>query len=169
VVENLIASFSDTWEIESLTDPGYHPGKSAAVMIGKKRKYLGKFGALHPEILKNQDINQEVYAFEFDLDLLFDSEHKKLYRPLPKFPKVDRDLAMFVPEGVASKSIIDKILKAGGELVEEVKLFDRYKNSQAYRISFRDRSRTLTDEVVNKLFNLIQQELEKELKVQVRK
>ncbi|MFA4966601.1 MAG: phenylalanine--tRNA ligase subunit beta [Candidatus Margulisiibacteriota bacterium] len=170
VVEKLLSSFSDLWKYESFMDDRFHPGKSALVLIGPKEKVLGKFGALHPEIQKAWGLTHEVYVFEFDLDLLFELPMpKKQYRPLPKFPKVERDLAMFVPEDVSSKAIIELISKSGGELVEEVKLFDRYKNSQAYRISFRDHAKTLTDETVNPMFKNIQNELELKLKVQIRK
>jgi phenylalanyl-tRNA synthetase beta chain len=76
---------------------------------------------------------------------------------------------MFVPEGIVSKAIADLIRSAGGDLIEDVRLFDRYKNSQAYRISFRDPSKTLTDDIVNQKFLNIQEELTTKLKVEIRK
>ena len=170
IVENLLSGFCGLFKYESVSDDQFHPGRSASVLIGKKGSVAGKFGALHPDALKLWDIGQEVYAFEFDLGLLFDPANvKKFYRPLPKFPKVERDLAMFVPEDVSSSLIVELIRTAGGELVEEVQLFDSYKNSRAYRISFRDRSKTLTDELVSDLFKNIQNELESKLKVQIRR
>jgi len=170
VIENLIGTLAGTWSLESVADDRYHPGKSAAIIGGKADRLLGRFGALHPETAKKWDIKQEVFAFEIDLQALAGAgERKKNYRPLPKFPKVERDLAMFVPPGTASKSIIGAIRKTGGELVEDVRLFDRYQNSQAYRISFRDPARTLTDEEVSRKFDAIIAELEANLGVKIRK
>jgi phenylalanyl-tRNA synthetase beta chain len=170
IMENLLSEFSNDLKLESVSDREFHPGKSAAILVGPKAKYLGKFGALHPDVLKKWGIKQDVYAFELEIEPLFDLlKAPKCYKPLPKFPKVERDLAMFVPEGLASKAITDLILSAGGDLIEDICLFDRYKNSQAYRISFRDPSKTLTDEVVNQKFLDIQEELSNKLKVQIRK
>jgi phenylalanyl-tRNA synthetase beta chain len=165
VVENLLNELSSGWKLESTAKPEYHPGQSAAV-IGHNGKLLGNFGRLHPDL----KFSREVFVFEFDIEaLLSQVQIGKRYRPLPKYPKVERDIAMFVPLGVTSRQITEVILQAGGELVEEVALFDRYQNSQAYRIAFRDAQKTLTDEIVNQKFESIQNELTARLKVQIRK
>ncbi|MBI5699910.1 phenylalanine--tRNA ligase subunit beta [Candidatus Saganbacteria bacterium] len=164
IVENLLNELTSDWKLESTAKREYHPGQSAAV-IGKSGKLLGTFGRLHPELKP-----EGVLVFEFDIDaLLGEAQIGKRYKPLPKYPKVERDLAMFVPPGVTSGQIILIIRQAGGNIVEEVRLFDIFKNSQAYRISFRDPERTLTDEVVNRAFLTIQDELTGKLKVQIRK
>ena len=170
ILENLLSEFSLSYKLETIMNRKYHPGKSAAIIIGPKNKLLGQFGQLHPEMQKKWDLMSEVYIFEVDLEVLSASyKAVKRYKPLPKYPKVDRDIAMFVPAGVASQAIVDLIHKVGGELVEEVILFDRYKESQAYRISFRDPAKTLTDEIVNPKFQEISEALTEKFKVNIRK
>lgn len=164
IVENLLSEITSGWKLESFAKREYHPGQSAAV-IGRDGKLLGNFGRLHPELKSD-----EIYVFEFDIEALFaEAKIVKRYKPLPKYPKVERDLAMFVPPGVTSGQIVEVIRRAGGELIEEVRLFDIFKNSQAYRISFRDAQKTLTDAVVGDKFDAIQNELTEKLKVQIRK
>jgi phenylalanyl-tRNA synthetase beta chain len=163
IIENLLGELSS--KLESTAKPEYHPGQSAAV-IGRSGKLLGNFGRLHPDL----KFSREVFVFEFGIEaLLGEAQAAKRYKPLPKYPKVERDIAMFVPLGVTSRQIVEVIRQAGGELVEEVALFDRYQNSQAYRISFRDPRKTLTDEAVNEKFQSIQDALTNKLKVQIRK
>ncbi|KAF0135302.1 MAG: phenylalanyl-tRNA synthetase beta chain [Candidatus Saganbacteria bacterium] len=162
MVESLLQEFTHDYKLESYIGKHFHPGKSASIIA--QLKIIGKFGAIHPDLFKNI----EVYAFEIDLDrLLALNKPNKFYKPLPKYPKVERDLAMFVPQGVASQIILETIKR--GDLVESVEIFDIYKNSQAYRISFRDKNKTLTDEEVSVSFENIQKELENSLKVQIRK
>jgi phenylalanyl-tRNA synthetase beta chain len=167
---NLMEAFNLGWEVSPSNNSNYLPGKSADLLAGPKKESIGCFGLLHPEVLKKWDIKQEVYAFEVDVDKIISFHGQKTtYLQIPKYPKVDRDLAMFVPVGITSKAIVDLIRKAGGNLVEEVVLFDRYKDSQAYRISFRDPNKTLTDEEVNQKFEQIIQSLTSELGVKIRK
>lgn len=168
VVENLLEEFSLDIKVEHLANRDFHPGKSAAVILGSRS--FGIFGALHPDLLKVWDIKQEVYAFEFDLNVLLDYKiEPKKFNPLPKYPKIEQDLAMFVPQGVLSSALVETIKKAGGVMVEDVYLFDRFKDSQAYRIAFRDKYRTLKEEEVDRMFMDIQDELVKNHKVTIRK
>ncbi|MFA4906426.1 MAG: phenylalanine--tRNA ligase subunit beta [Candidatus Margulisiibacteriota bacterium] len=164
IMENLLNEIASGFKLESTAKPEYHPGQSAAV-IEKNGKLLGTFGRLHPELKP-----EGVMVFEFDIEaLLGEAKISKRFKSLPKYPKVERDIAMFVPPGITSRQIRDVIHQAGGDLVEEVRLFDLFKNSQAYRIAFRDRNQTLTDEIVNRAFIIIQNELTEKLKVQIRK
>ena len=69
------------------------------------------------------------------------------------------------------QEIEDTIKKAGGNLVEKVKLFDIYKGTQipegkksiAYAIAYRDEKKTLTDNDVNKVHDKILRSLEYKL------
>jgi phenylalanyl-tRNA synthetase beta chain len=164
IVENLFASvgLSDYTFEES----GHHllqPGRGAATSD------LGILGELHPEISKNYGFDKRVCFFEIDLDALFKLLKKdKRYRPLPKFPSVSRDIAMFVPEDVRNQMIVDLIKEEGGNLVEGVYLFDKYKDSLAYRIVYRNPEKTLTDEEVNTKHDKIVKAVVSKLNVRIR-
>ena len=140
------------------------PGRGAEI------SGLGSLGELHPSIRQKYDIEKSVAFFELDLDKLFKLARKQVkFKQLPKYPSVSRDIALMVSKGVANKLILTTIKKVGGHLVENVFLFDKYKDSQAYRIVFRDPDKTLTDEEVNNKHQEIVRSIESKLNVRVRR
>ena len=98
------------------------------------------------------------------------------YKPLPKFPSMQRDIAMLVKDEINVKQIEKIIKEKGGKLLDNVNLFDVYKGEQiekgyksvAYSISFRSNEKTLTDEEVNAPMKKILKELEDKLQAQLR-
>jgi len=141
-----------------------HPGKAAEI------PGLGLIGGVHPDILLNYEIKRPVYFIEIDLDALFEQySPNAAYKPLPKFPAIDRDIAMFVPKGLQHIMIMSLIKKTGEGLVEKVFLFDKYKDSLAYRVVYRSNERTLTDEEVNTKHQEILTALETKLSIRIRK
>ena len=98
------------------------------------------------------------------------------FKPIPKYPAAERDIAMLVDKSVPVADIEKVMKKAGGAILEDIKLFDVYegkqipdgKKSVAYSILFRDNTRSLTNEEVNTVFDKILKKLEKELSAQLR-
>jgi len=80
-------------------------------------------------------------------------------RPLPRFPSVERDLAVVVDGTFPAQRIVSWIKELNHSLIEDVQVFDEYrgspipegKKSLAYTISYRAEDRTLTDAEVNQL------------------
>ena len=165
VLENIFQSLGlpDQKFIES-RDPFLQPGRGSDI------QGLGLAGELHPEIRKRYGIEGTVGFFEIDLDALFKlAKTERRYKPLPKFPSVSRDISLFVPKGVENQMIIAMIKKSGGELVSDAYLFDKYKESLAYRVVYRNPERTLTDVEVNAMQEQITTALESKLNVRVRR
>ncbi len=164
VIENLFRDLGI--ELPKMTESNnflLQPGKGCEV------KGMGILGALHPDIQRNYELNKPALIFELDLDALFKLiSAEKRYRPLPKFPSVSRDISMFIPAGLEHQRIVELIERTGGDLIEEVYPFDRYKDSIAYRVIYRNPERTLTEEEVNKKHQDIIQELTSKLKAQIR-
>ena len=159
-------------ESENVT---FHSGKTANVFI--KKEFVGVVGEIHPDARENYGVDVRCYVAELNLDTLYAvSSTEKKYKPLPKFPAVSRDLALLVEDEVMVKQIEDIIIKAGGNLVETVKLFDVYKGKQipegkksvAYSISYRSETKTLIDDEVNKVHNKILRSLEYQLGAELR-
>ncbi|MGN1098003.1 MAG: phenylalanine--tRNA ligase subunit beta, partial [Clostridia bacterium] len=149
-------------------NPLYHPGKSADVYINKKK--VGTIGEVHPAVCENYGMD-EAYLGEIDLEYVLKCAGRDVtYKQLTRFPAVTRDIAMLIDENVKAAEIETVIRRAGGNLMEELELFDVYKGSQipagkksvAYSATFRA-DRTLKDEEVNKVFNKIVKSLEHNL------
>jgi phenylalanyl-tRNA synthetase beta chain len=165
IVENLFLALGiEGCKFAETTNHLIQPGKGADIV------QFGVLGELHPDIRRNYEIDKPVVFFEIDLDALFKStKEERRYKPLPKFPSVSRDVAMFIPKGMENQLIISTIKKVGGELVEDVYLFDKYKDSLAYRVVYRNPDRTLTDAEVNSKHEEITKHLESKLNVRIRK
>ena len=81
------------------------------------------------------------------------------YVDVPQFPAVERDAAFVVDESVTHEELMQCMSSAGGKLLEDVRLFDVYrdeervgagKKSMAYSLTYRAADRTLTSEEVDK-------------------
>ena len=143
----------------SLTDePFLHKGKAADIINGNER--IGYAGVLLPEIVETFQLKKrkpEVIVFEIWVDKLLTFITQLCdYHTLPKYPTVERDIAIVIDERVPSAAIQKIILSYPSELIEEVSLFDFYqgphtpagKKSLAFNIIYRSKERTLTDKEV---------------------
>lgn len=152
-----------------------HPGKSATLRIGAQT--IGIVGALHPDAEVALDIGGDHWLFEVDLDgVASHPPAPKLFRSLPRFPAVVRDLALVVDLDFRSDDIVRFVREWNRDLVEAVRLFDEYvgspiapgKKSLAYSVAYRAADRTLTDEEVNALQDQLLSALEKRFRVEHR-
>lgn len=140
------------FESESL--PGFHPGKCAALFLGQQK--VGALGELHPEVIERIGLPlPRVAAAEVDFDALraFLPERYPV-QPVSGFPPVLEDLAVIVPEDTAASRLIEVVRSAGGDLLQELKIFDVYRGGQvgegmkslALSLVYRAPDRTLTDQ-----------------------
>jgi phenylalanyl-tRNA synthetase beta chain len=141
-----------------------HPGIAASLQCdGHKLGYLGQ---VHPTACDEFGV-LPCLVFELDFEKLLEYAPRKIIaRSLPRFPSVERDLAIVVDRRFPSQQIVSWIERLGEALIEHVQVFDQYygspipegKKSLAYKISYRADDRTLTDTEVNALHqNLVEQ------------
>jgi phenylalanyl-tRNA synthetase beta chain len=130
--------------------------ESATVQLGKQT--LGEFGQLLPALAKKYDLRDAALLAELNLDLLLARRNPtKLFRALPQFPAIRRDVAMLVPEATTHEAVLQIVKQTKPANLETVELFDvfRGKNvpagqkSVAYAFTYRNAERTLTDAEVN--------------------
>jgi phenylalanyl-tRNA synthetase beta chain len=157
--------------------PAFHPGKTARVVIGGTP--VGIVGCLHPAIEEELKIDGPCWMFELDLERLLDyCPARVVYRELPRFPAVVRDVAIVTEEGFASDRVIHFVLEwnKASQLIEDIRLFDQYvgppippgKKSLAYSLSYRAPDRTLTDAEVNTVHAQLLAALKDALQVETR-
>ncbi|KPU42119.1 phenylalanine--tRNA ligase beta subunit [Oxobacter pfennigii] len=156
-------------------NPTFHSGKTAKILI--KNKEVGVVGEIHPDIQERYDIPVSVYICELDYDMILaNCELERKFKSLPKYPAVERDMALLIPDEVMVGQIEEIVKAKGGELVESIKLFDVYKGKQipenkksvAYSITYRSENKTLTDDEVNKVHDQIIKTIEQKLGGQLR-
>ena len=103
-------------------------------------------------------------------------EENIVFTALPKYPAVDRDMAVIVDAAVPAGEVLDSIIAAGGNKLENARLFDVYegeqleagKKSLAYEMTFRASDRTLTDEEVAHVMDKILTRLTKDFQAVLR-
>jgi phenylalanyl-tRNA synthetase beta chain len=144
--------------IPETSNPTFHPGRTAALKIGDQ--LVGLIGQVQPDVAENFELPLETCVLEMNLGLLMANANlKKAYKPLPKFPGVERDLAVVVAEAITAGKVREIIWANGGDLLQEVTLFDVFRGKQieagykslALAMKYQAQDRTLTDEEVNNL------------------
>ena len=155
-------------EFVATSQPPFHDYRCAKVI--KNGKILGVFGEVHPTVSENYKISDKVYLAELDFDSIYNQVVKKLtYEPLPKFPSSTRDLSLVCDEFLSSAEIERIIRKNIGPTLEKIEVFDVYKGTQiasdkksiSYKITMRNKNRTLTDEEVDNFIQKTLKDLEK--------
>ncbi len=163
--------------------PYLHPYQSADIYVDEKK--IGYIGKIHPKKASTLKVPQDTFLGELKLryisrdiedtrhpeDYLYEIYKNKpavVFKELPKFPAVKRDLAFVVDETLELDKLI-KELKRSSKLIEEVKLFDIYfigegKKSVAFNLTFRDENKSLSDEEVNEIVKNIVDNLKTKFK-----
>jgi phenylalanyl-tRNA synthetase beta chain len=136
--------------------PYLHPSKGAVVTV--EGIEVGATGELHPEVAEAWGLPAGVFIFELDLPVLAERCTRGVtFTPLPRFPSVDRDVAVVVDEAMSAEEITKIITGVDNTYIESVAVFDCYRGDPippghkglAFRIRYRSPERTLTDEEVN--------------------
>jgi phenylalanyl-tRNA synthetase beta chain len=160
-------------------DPRLHPGRAAAVVV--EGRTLGCFGQLHPMLCAQYELPDATYLFDLDLHRLLEAVTRR-NRWVPSFkafstlPAMERDLAMLVPKTLPAADLMQAIRKAGKPLLESVELIDRFEGgqlpddqcSQAFRLRYRGKDSTLTDEQLQPVQEKVRQALVQQFKVELR-
>ena len=140
--------------VTAAVHPPFHPGRSAALRVGDW--IVGHAGELHPKVVEALGLPERTSAMELDLDAipLADS------RPAPQvspYPPIAVDVALVADAAVPAAELADALSDGGGDLLEDVRLFDVYTGEQvgegrrslAFTLRFRAPDRTLTSEEAN--------------------
>ena len=150
----------------------YHPGRSGVLRLGPKL-VLAEFGEIHPRVLKALDIDGPIYGFEVNLQAIPAGKPKatKTRKALnaSEFLSLSRDFAFIVDEDVAADKLLRAVRGAEKKLVTDVTLFDVYrgkgvpdgKKSLAVEVTLQPMTKTLTDDEIDKVGELIVAQVEK--------
>ena len=159
----------DKLYIDDETPSYYHPGKSGRIFLNKgKEKVVAYFGDIHPGILKKLDIKIEaLVGFEIFLDNLKQPKkslkNQKTQYKYSDFQKSERDFAFVLDKNFKVQELIEIISNVDKELIKSVKVFDVYeganipedKKSIALNVVVQSLEKTLTEDDLNKINQLI--------------
>ncbi|MCW3807733.1 phenylalanine--tRNA ligase subunit beta [Plebeiibacterium marinum] len=139
---------------------------------------LVDFGVVSADLCKMFGLKETVYFAEFNWDNLLKvaGKQKVIYKEIPKYPEVSRDLALLVNKDVTFGQIKEVANKTEKKLLKSVSLFDIYegknlaegKKSYAVNFILQDENKTLTDKQIDKIMKSMIRNLEKEIDAQLR-
>ena len=148
------------------SEPFLHPGQSCEIRISGSG--IGLLGAVSPVVVDKLEMKvpkPEIVVFEIDFDRLISLIPASMeYSPIPKFPCIERDIAIIVDDKLSAPDIENLIRAYPSELIEDVSIFDFYKGrnipdekkSLAFTVRYRSDSRTLTEAEVEEMhFNIV--------------
>ena len=151
---------------------------SEGISLAHKKQTLVEFGILKKSVAQHFGIEAEVWYADFQWDAILEQipTSNFILQPIPKFPKVKRDLALLIDEEVTFDSLKEAALQTEKQLLKEVTLFDVYtgkklpKGKKSYALSFTllDSSKTLTDKQIDKIMSKLQSRFEKDFSASLR-
>jgi phenylalanyl-tRNA synthetase beta chain len=154
-----------------------HANFALAVEIIAGNQRVGLAGQLTNRLASTVDAPGGVFVAEVSLEFpLSGLGSRATFRELGKFPAISRDIAMIVAEDLTHEKIWEVIWHPTEPLLEGVEFFDLFagteigegKKSLAYRLTYRNRSRTLTSEEVNAAHAKIRERLRSDLGAELR-
>jgi phenylalanyl-tRNA synthetase beta chain len=135
------------WTVKRSDFAPWHPGRCAELIVDGKA--VAHAGEIHPRIISKYGLPERSVAFAVGLSALPDSQ---IVRPssVGTMPAAVQDVALIVDAKISAQEVEQALRKGAGDLLESIKLFDRYdkigdgKISLAFTLTFRASDRTLT-------------------------
>ena len=159
--------------------PGWlHGSRRGRIVLGQEE--LGAAGQLAPRVADRLKLRQDVFLAEIVLDQVYKAirlmKEQRSYSPLPRFPAVERDFSLFLPEGTHFDEVRKVIRSAVAERIYSIEAVDIFrgknvpagKYSLLVRVTFQSRETTLTDAQISEYSGKIVAALEKNLGAQLR-
>ncbi len=149
-----------------------HPGRTAKLVI--EGKDAGYFGEIHPKLILEKKSLKKVYLFYINVSNLLGASTRKnkwipIYKQYPIVPKMERDINFVFSKKFLISEITSQIRKTGKNLLEDVNLLDVFEDtkfgndhiSYTFRLSYRDKDKTLLDSDITSIHSNIISNVEK--------
>jgi phenylalanyl-tRNA synthetase beta chain len=155
-----------------------HPARRGRVQLHSNE--IGAAGQLARRVADKFKFRQDVFLAEFDLDpfcaAVRAAKEARRYEPLPRFPSVERDFSLLLPDGTHFSSVVNAIHALNISEISNIEASDLFrgknvpagKYSLLVRVTFQSREATLTDAQIGDFSGRVVAALEKNLGAQLR-
>ncbi|MDR0932892.1 MAG: phenylalanine--tRNA ligase subunit beta [Victivallales bacterium] len=152
-------------------DGRFRKGRALGVEVAGKT--AGAFGEISSHLTKGFRTTYPIFVAQIDMATLLIAAHGAgYYEPFSLFPATSRDVAFVAPAGLSHDDVLAFIRKEKPTDLESIQLFDIFEKegykSMAYKLTFRNRERTLVDAEVNARFDKLKESMQNKLKVELR-
>ena len=150
-------------------------GQSADIKVNGET--VGYLGGLSDEISATNKFRQPVFVAEVNLNLILDAAVQTVvYKPLPKFPGINRDVSFIVKRNNVYSDLVAELETLKGGLFRNIEFVDVYKGagiaederSLTVRLEYRSDDRTLTEAEVEELHDQIVETIGEKLGIRPR-
>ncbi|MFY0650511.1 MAG: phenylalanine--tRNA ligase subunit beta [Cyclobacteriaceae bacterium] len=158
--------------------PTDNPAFEYGLDISANTNALVSLGRLSKKITAIVDVRQAVYYAEINWDALVKFSGKKLlYKAVPKFPEVRRDLSLVIDKSVTFDDIKKLAQVENKKLIKRINVFSVYEgenigeNKKSYALSFilQDEFKTLNDKQIDKVMSALIRSFEQNINAIIRK
>lgn len=151
---------------------------SDALELSAEGKTIARLGKVNPELLKEYDIEQEVFYAEIELETCQNLRSKEnlKFRDIPKFNKNRRDLALLVDKSVTYADLYATAKKSPSPFLKSINLFDVYEGKnlpegkKSYALSFEllNEEKTLEEKEITEVMDTLVNAFKKDLGAELR-
>ena len=175
ILEGLFSDLKVDFKLKETVNDFYDKAASTGITVNGEN--IGSFGEVSKRLLKIHDIKNRVFYAEINLLLL--EKHinlKKEFTGLPKFPANKRDISFIVTAETFAGDITSFIESLSVINLEKVEIIDFYKGdkvepgkkSVTYSLTYRDASKTLTDQEVDTTNKVVAAKVIEKFKADIR-
>lgn len=134
-------------------------------------------GKVASELLERFEVEQDVYFCEMDFTALnAEISDEAIFEPLPRFHKVERDIALVIDADQSSDSVCKFVRREAGPMCKDVEVFDSYmgaplppgKRNLGLRLSFLPGERNLSKEELDEFMTRLACRLAAEFDASIR-
>jgi phenylalanyl-tRNA synthetase beta chain len=145
-------------EIEFSAAPCRHYEPSQSGQFKSRGDSIMTFGQLRQEVERDYKLRQPAWLAEVDFDrLLSFSLRFRVFRPFSKFPAVERDFSLVIPEDVTFARLQDALRGVALEEIQSLRPIDLFRGgsirsghySLLLRVTFQSPAHTLTSEEIS--------------------
>lgn len=157
--------------------PWMHPMRT--VEVWALNDFIGVITELHPSVAHTFGISQRVGLFEFDMKALIEHmEEASKYQQTSMYPEIKLDISCVIDAGVYWQDIVNVMKEKKADIIKSIKLIDIFeddkykaegKKSLTLRVAYQSHERTLEQEEVQKIHDLLIEKLTNSFKAEIRK
>ena len=152
-IQALLCGAAEALSFRPTVVAALHDGQTAEILLNDC--VVGVMGRLHPLTAKALDMPGATFVAELSLAEISQVPVPH-FQEISKFPEIRRDIAVIVNRETPAQAVLDCAQEAAGEALAQALIFDVYEGggvdqtakSLAIGLTFRDQSRTLTDEEI---------------------
>jgi phenylalanyl-tRNA synthetase beta chain len=147
-----------SFEVAQPTHSYEHPVNLNQIMLDGKK--IGTIGIVHPEVGKKIDKKAGIVFAEVDVNAFSEAKDAGIvYEEPSKFPPIDYDLSLEIPEGTFFDKLTSCWTNEGGNILKNTKIVDTYDTDTVHsitvRFEFSSSERTLSSNEVQAIMDKV--------------